>query len=458
MHKMRPMIALLLATFMAISGVPTEFSPDDTSQVIEAQEETGSDMDEPEGLGLEEESSTSDSADEKAEVDVIEQTDNDGISEGTEDPVTTEGVADTEESGDMEDDSEIASEDGTDERSDLSEEKTEEITVATSEDEEDATNTELAETEEDSEEDFNEETDTEAVERIPSFTEAVSGVSTAGRDFSSRELMIGTEDSSIFTWDTEVLSEYRGVYLTRYASVEETRNAYTYYYDKAEFVSANITFRVADTEDVQEGADLSNLNEGDDALANLNELSTSGTVPKGTIALIDTGVNGSGLVDSVSVLGDSTEDDNGHGTKMYSYIREEYPDAKVLSIKAMDASGKGQASDIYAAIQYALERKADVISLSLTANSSEENSAVVLAIEEAISKGVIVVGAAGNNASNAKYFIPGCVKDAYIIGAANEKGDRQTDSNYGPNVDYEVVRQLPGLQHCMYGVLTRTRS
>ena len=110
MHKMRPMIALLLATFMAISGVPTEFSPDDTSQVIEAQEETGSDMDEPEGLGLEEESSTSDSADEKAEVDVIEQTDNDGISEGTEDPVTTEGVADTEESGDMEDDSEIASE------------------------------------------------------------------------------------------------------------------------------------------------------------------------------------------------------------------------------------------------------------------------------------------------------------------------------------------------------------
>ena len=170
MHKMRPMIALLLATFMAISGVPTEFSPDDTSQVIEAQEETGSDMDDSEGLGLEEESSTSDSADEKAEVDVIEQTDNDGISEGTEDPVTTEGVADTEESGDMEDDSEIASEDGTDERSDPSEEKTEEITVATSEDAEDATNTELAETEEDSEEDFTEETDTEAVERIPSFT------------------------------------------------------------------------------------------------------------------------------------------------------------------------------------------------------------------------------------------------------------------------------------------------
>ena len=91
-----------------------------------------------------------------------------------------------------------------------------------------------------------------APERIASFTQAVDGVDTYGVDFSSCELMIGTEDPTILTWDTEVLSEYRGVYLTRYTSVEETRNAYTYYYGRAEFVSANITFRVADTEDVHE--------------------------------------------------------------------------------------------------------------------------------------------------------------------------------------------------------------
>ncbi|MBQ9871008.1 MAG: VaFE repeat-containing surface-anchored protein [Eubacterium sp.] len=304
-------------------------------------------------------------------------------------------------------------------------------------------------------------------ERLPSFMEQIAGVNVSGIDFSSRELLIGTEDPSILTWDTEVLSEYRGVYLTRYKSVEQTRNAYTYYYGKAEFVSSNTTFRVSDQEENDkeapetqesapedkedgtseddeeshlfgESANLSNLNEGDDALSNLNNMDAVRT-PNRTIALIDTGVNGGNLVDAVSVIGDGSSDDNGHGTRMYQAIREEYPDAKVLSIKAMGSDGKGQASDIYAAIQYALESHVDVINLSLTANGTEENSVVVRAIEEAIGRGITVVGAAGNNASNAKYFIPGCVEDAYIIGAANEKGDRLSDSNYGPNVDFEVV-------------------
>ena len=168
-------------------------------------------------------------------------------------------------------------------------------------------------------------------------------------------------------------------------------------------------------------------------------MNMSGAVPAKTIALIDTGVNAEGLVGEVSVLGGSASDDNGHGSKMFNAIKEEYPDAKVLSIKAMDANGSGQASDIYAAIMYAIEKKVDLINLSLTANSSETNSVVVRAIEEAISKGITVVGAAGNNASDAKYFIPGCVKDAYIIGAADQKGDRLNDSNYGANVDYEVI-------------------
>ena len=275
---------------------------------------------------------------------------------------------------------------------------------------------------------------------VPSFRQAVSGVSTAGIDFSSKELLIKTGDESVFTWDTEVVSEYNGVYLTRYTTVEETKNAYTYYYSKVTSVSANITFRVSDDDNyVTEGADFSDLNEGDDALSNLNDMITPGTVPAKTIALIDTGVNADGLVDAVTVLGGVAYDDNGHGSKMFSAIKEEYPDAKVLSIKAMDANGSGQASNIYAAIMYAIEKKADLINLSLTANSSETNSVVVRAIEEAISKGITVVGAAGNNASDAKYYIPGCVKDAYIIGAADQKGDRLNDSNYGANVDYEVI-------------------
>ncbi|MBR6223218.1 MAG: hypothetical protein IKQ71_07255 [Lachnospiraceae bacterium] len=51
---------------------------------------------------------------------------------------------------------------------------------------------------------------------VPTFDKTYPGVSTAGLDFSSKELLIGTSDSSIFTADTEVISELNGVYLTRY--------------------------------------------------------------------------------------------------------------------------------------------------------------------------------------------------------------------------------------------------
>ena len=411
------------------------------------------------------------------------------IGENTEENAEKSAEGNTEETG-MEDESEVQTEpDSTDqtetETTNVSmEEKkeiiTEDSTMETTEDSSDESGDEsvtgssaevveesTGSTEVEESQDVEEET-TEEKSPQPSFEIAVPGVNISGIDFSSKELLIGTENSAVFTWDTEVVSEYNGVYLTRYQTVEQTRNAYTYYYGKAEFVCSNTTFIVSDQEETDgevtetqtpteddseeeesddeeshlsgndEGPDLSYLNTGDDALSNLNTMDAVRT-PDGTIALIDTGVNDGVFVDTVSVIGESAVDDNGHGSRMYKAIREEYPDAKVLSIKAMGADGKGQASDIYAAIQYAIESKVDVINLSLTANSTEENSVVVRAIEEAIDKGITVVGAAGNNASNAKYFIPGCVEEAFIIGAANEKGDRLSDSNYGANVDYEVI-------------------
>lgn len=262
----------------------------------------------------------------------------------------------------------------------------------------------------------------------------VDGVSTSGIDFSSKELLIGTEDPSVFTKDTIVVSEYNGIYLTQYASVEQTRVAYTYYYNKVDFVSANITFKVAD-----EGyaADMSSVNAGDDALANLNEMNPVRT-PDRTIALIDTGVNTEDVVDAVSVLGESTADDNGHGTAMYNYIKAEYPNAKILSIKAMDEDGYGKADAIVAAIRYAVESKVDVINLSLSAYSTKDNTAVRTAIEEAVEKGIMVVGAAGNNGNNAKYYIAGSIDAAIIVGACDANGVRLETSNYGTTVDYNV--------------------
>ena len=274
----------------------------------------------------------------------------------------------------------------------------------------------------------------EVIEKKATFTEPIEGVDTTWIDFSSKELLIGTEDPSIFTWDTEVVSEYNGVYLTRYESEEVTRNAYTYYYNKADFVDANVVFTVQDNE---ESADLSQLNEGDDAISNLNDMDAE-TVPSKTIAVIDTGINASDLVGSVSVLGGDASDDNGHGTRMYEYIKDECPDAKILSIKAMGSDGKGQISDVYAAIQYAIESKVDIINLSISAYSVAGSDVIENVINDAVAQGIIIVGAAGNNGKNAKYFIPGGVESAIIVGSCDDNGEILADSNYGATVDYII--------------------
>ena len=276
-------------------------------------------------------------------------------------------------------------------------------------------------------------------EKVPTFTSLLDGVNVSGIDFSSKELLIGTDDASVFTWDTTVVSEYNGVYLTRYNSVEETKNAYSYYINKVDYVSPNIEFSVQDNED-EEGADLSQMNQGDDAFSNLNDMDAV-SVPSKTIALIDTGVNASDLVGSVSVIGDDTSDDNGHGTRMYGYIKDEYPDAKILSIKAMDASGKGKASDVCAAIMYAIESDVDIINLSISAFSTKDNEVVRNIIEEAIASGITVVGAAGNDGKNVKYFIPGAISDAVIVGACDEAGRRLSASNYGATVNFNLVSE-----------------
>ncbi|SEG32499.1 LPXTG-motif cell wall anchor domain-containing protein [Eubacterium ruminantium] len=269
-----------------------------------------------------------------------------------------------------------------------------------------------------------------------SFTTPVEDVDTTLIDFSSRELLIGTEDPSIFTWDTEVVSEYNGIYLTRYENEEVTKNAYTYYYDKADFVDANVVFTVQDKEET-EGEDLLQLNEGDDAISNLNDMDRSQELPTGTIAVIDTGSDGSdNVIEAVSVIGDTTSDDNGHGTKVIGAISSVYPEAKILSIKALGSDGKGDTASIYAAISYAIERKAGIINLSVSSLGIADSDVIKEVIDNAVAQGIIVVGAAGNNGKNAKYYVPGGIDSAIIVGSYNNDAEKNGNSNYGPTVDY----------------------
>lgn len=275
------------------------------------------------------------------------------------------------------------------------------------------------------------------------------------QDFSSKELIVKIGDSNMVKADA-VSGNYDNVYLMKYDTETEAKDAYMYYYDNTaddnEFVAVNAVFGIAtDTdetkveedvtvEDIEYDEDTTSLNELTNAVKSDEQISLTGLFTPNysdMIALIDTGSNDAD--EAVSMLGEDTSDENGHGTKMLEYMKEVNKDAHVLSIKALDGKGHGDASSIYSAIEYAVSKNAKVINLSLYGYNTKDNAAIVSAIKDATDAGITVVGAAGNGGNDVKNYLPGNIKDIIVVGACDENGTRIAKSNYGETVDYNVV-------------------
>ena len=129
------------------------------------------------------------------------------------------------------------------------------------------------------------------------------------------------------------------------------------------------------------------------------------------VAVVDTGVQASHPDLAGRVLkghdfvgNDSNADDgNGHGTHVAGIIAANTYNsigvagmtkaARILPVRVLDSKGSGLDGNVAAGITWATDHGADVISMSLAGGrSSAETSAVAYAI----SKGVVVVAAAGN--------------------------------------------------------------
>lgn len=256
-------------------------------------------------------------------------------------------------------------------------------------------------------------------------------------DFSSCRLLVGSDNEELFTNCSNVLSSYEGVYLLQFESEEATKKAYISLLDRVDFVNVDTNdFSVADIENVESDAMSEEINPINElAKTEIEEVNESNV-----IAVIDTGSSErANVIERVSVLGDNVEDDNGHGDKMISKILSQDENAKIISIKAMDSKGKGTTSSVYAGLKYAIEKKVDIINMSFVGIANEDNTSIEELIKEAIKQGITVVGSAGNNGVDASEYIPGCIEEAYIIGAANADGERLDNSNYGDTVDYNVV-------------------
>lgn len=268
-------------------------------------------------------------------------------------------------------------------------------------------------------------------------------------DFASKRLVVVSDKKSVFTDADKVIGQYDNIYLLQYETVKDAKDAYARFKDVVTAVepdkdvsaATNDATEASESTEASTEASTETSTDTSNAISALNDMDASTSVQKekGVIALIDTGVSESdNVIDRVSVI-DDVLTGNGHGDKMLADILSQDKDAKILSIRAMNDNGFGTISSLVAAMEYAIDQKVDYINLSLYARTTLTTSVLEQEIMKATKAGIVVIGAAGNDGADVKDYVPGSVMEAYIIGAAKEDGTRQTLSNFGDTVDYNVV-------------------
>jgi thermitase len=109
---------------------------------------------------------------------------------------------------------------------------------------------------------------------------------------------------------------------------------------------------------------------------------------------------------------------------------------KLMCLRIINAEGWAFGSDAAAAVHYAADNGADVINISwgikidpADSTAMDEIQILVEAIEYAVSKGVIVVAAAGNSGTADLHF-PACMRSTIAVGSSNWLDQRSEFSSF----------------------------
>ncbi|HEX8086545.1 MAG TPA: S8 family serine peptidase [Solirubrobacteraceae bacterium] len=140
-------------------------------------------------------------------------------------------------------------------------------------------------------------------------------------------------------------------------------------------------------------------------------------------------------------------DENGHGTHVTSTIAESTNNgvgltglaygASIMPVRVLDSRGEGDAATIAEAVRYAVRRGVDIINLSLefgTDVGAKEIPSLLDALAFARKRGVLVVGAAGNEGDRIIAF-PARSTNVLSVGATTEHGCLSDYSNLGRGLD-----------------------
>ena len=179
---------------------------------------------------------------------------------------------------------------------------------------------------------------------------------------------------------------------------------------------------------------------------NYNKLHKISTGDSQTIALIDSGISKfQDVKENIDLTkSKSSYDTNGHGTMIYSLIKGYSdkitgvaPDSKIISIKVMNSDESINPETIKNAIEIAIEKNVDIISLSL--GSTKENRGIADKINEATIKGITVISSAGDYEQGFLLF-PASLDNVISVGSIAANG-RVSDYTNAPD---ETTINAPG--------------
>ncbi len=164
-----------------------------------------------------------------------------------------------------------------------------------------------------------------------------------------------------------------------------------------------------------------------------------GGVQQSTAAVLDGGQPG--LVNSamaavlslplLSALSGPNYAAYGHGTAVAGVIHMIAPRAQLLPLRAFRPNGTGYLSDVLRGIYYATQNNAQIVNMSFSfvASSAE----LARAVEYGQQQGVVMVASAGNNNSSAPSY-PAALPGVIGVGSTNNFDQRSSFSNYGPSL------------------------
>jgi subtilisin family serine protease len=158
-----------------------------------------------------------------------------------------------------------------------------------------------------------------------------------------------------------------------------------------------------------------------------------GSVNQSTVAMLDQS--------TVAMLDQNNEGAFGHGTMTAGIVHLVAPTASLMPLKAFQADGTGNLSDVLRALYYATQNHANVVNMSFSFPTYSPELAH--AANYATNAGLVLVASAGNNGEPIQVY-PSALSNVIGVGSTDNYNNRSTFSNYG-SPDLELAAPGEGI-------------